>query len=296
LKRIAIIGLGLIGGSLGLALKQIKLDAELVGYARSLERREKALKRGAVDKVEDDLISTVSEANLVILATPVLAMREILAQIGNLLPGNCVVTDTASTKVQVMEWAERYLPPRVSFIGGHPMAGKELSGIEAANASLFDHCTYCLVPEPNASPEAIQSVTDLVKRIGAEHLFLTASEHDNFVAGISHLPFLLSVALVSATTKSSSWGEMSKLAATGYRDLTRLTSQNPEMTQGICLTNQGNILPWIDGFAGELSRLRQLIADRSAELAGIFAQAQQSHQQWLEEYDKKDRTLSLFKR
>ena len=126
-----------------------------------------------------------------------------------------------------------------------------------------------------------------MKQIGAAPLFITASEHDDFVAGISHLPLLLSTALTSITTKSPFWGEMSKLAATGYRDMTRLASQNPRMCRDICLTNQQNILKWIDQFAEELSRFRQLIADGS-DLEEVFAQARRERQRWLEEYDKKD--------
>jgi prephenate dehydrogenase len=183
----------LIGGSLGLALKRAGLEeTELVGCARNPQRASKALESGAFDKVESDLTSAVAKSDVVILAVPALAMEGILKEIGNHLPSGCIVTDTVSTKVKVMEWAEEHLPPGVTFIGGHPMAGKELSGIEAAEASLFEGCTYCLVPGRDASFEAAQAVVDLVKQIGADPLFIAASEHDNFVAGISHLPLLSS--------------------------------------------------------------------------------------------------------
>ncbi|GAG20296.1 unnamed protein product, partial [marine sediment metagenome] len=143
-RRVAIIGLGLIGGSIGLALKRTGPgETELVGYVRSPEAADKALRLAVVDRVEDDLRVAVDKADIVILATPVMAIKEILAQIGPHLPYGCVVTDTASTKAKVMEWAEEYLPPTVDFIGGHPMAGKEFSGIEAAEASLFEGCIYC---------------------------------------------------------------------------------------------------------------------------------------------------------
>jgi prephenate dehydrogenase len=288
-KRIAIIGLGLIGGSIGLALKQTALEeAEVVGYVRSPEAANKVLKLGAVDTIKESLASTVDKADLIILATPVMAMKEILAQIGPHLSHGCTVTDTASTKVKVMEWAEEYLPPTVNFIGGHPMAGKELPGIEAAEANLFQGCTYCLTPGQNVSPASIQLVVGLVSKIGANPIFTTPSEHDNFVAGVSHLPFVLSSALVMTTTQNPFWAKMSRLAATGYRDLTRLASQHPRMNYDICLTNRGNIVNWVDEFIKEVSRFRQLIAEDSEELEDAFIQARQERQAWLEKHDKKD--------
>jgi prephenate dehydrogenase len=289
MRHIAIIGLGLIGGSMGLAFKRAGLEGtKLVGYTRSSETAIKALKRGAVDKMEDNLASTVDKADIVILATPAMAMKEILKQIGPHLSPGCTVTDAASTKAKVMEWAEEYLPTTINFVGGHPMAGKELSGIEAAEADLFQGCTYCLVPGGNASPAAAQVVADLVNTLGATPLFITAPEHDNFVAGISHLPFILSSALVMSTTQSPFWREMSGLAAGGYRDLTRLASQHPRMNRDICLTNQQNILNWIDEFIKELSRFRQFITEGSEELEKAFIQAQQARQKWVEEHGKRD--------
>lgn len=289
-RRVAIIGLGLIGGSIGLALKRTGLrETELVGYVRSPEAADKALRLAVVDRVEQDLRAAVDEADIVILATPVMAIKEILAQIGPHLPPGCLVTDTASTKAKVMQWAEEYLPPTVDFIGGHPMAGKEFSGIEAAEASLFEGCIYCLVPGQNPSSASIQRIVDLVRELGANHLLITASEHDNSVAGISHLPLILSSALVTTTTDSPSWSKVSKLAATGYRDLTRLASQHPRMNRDICTTNGENITAWIDEFIKELRRFRQLIADdNEEEIEQAFIQARQARQRWVDEHAKRD--------
>ena len=287
-RRIAIIGLGLIGGSIGLALKRAGLEGtELVGYVRNQEAATKVLRLGAVDWVNEDMSFVVDKADLVILATPPVVIKDILAQIAPYLSPGCTVTDTASTKVKVMEWAEEYLPPSINFIGGHPMAGKELSGIEAAEAGLFQGCTYCLTAGQNASPAAVELLVGMVKKIGANPLFITAAEHDNLVAGISHFPLVLSAALVMTTTQSSSWGKMSKLAATGYYDSTRLASQHPRMNRDICLTNRPNILNWIDAFSKELSHFRELIAEDSEELEDAFIQAQQARQSWLREHDKR---------
>ena len=282
--RVAIIGLGLIGGSIGLALKQLaKPGWEIAGYVRRPEVAATALNSGVVDKVETGLAETVKEAELVIIATPVLTIKEILSQIADCLSPGCVVTDTASTKLQVMEWAEEILPPTVDFIGGHPMAGKETYGIQAAEAQLFQGCMYCLTPAGRASPPSIDKVTDMVKKLGATPVLIDAREHDNLVAGISHLPLLLSAALVSATAKDASWREMSKLAASGYRDLTRLASGNPQVNAHICLSNQEAILHWLDKFDKELDRYRQLVASRDKSLEEALAEANKARREWLKE-------------
>jgi prephenate dehydrogenase len=287
-RRIAIIGLGLIGGSIGLALKRAGSDGvELVGYARRPETADRALQLGAIDRVEGSLASTVDKAALVILAIPTMSVKEILCQIGSHLPAGSVVTDVASTKVQVMKWAEESLPPGVSFVGGHPMAGKELSGIEVADADLFRGCTYCIVPGRGASDDAVQTIVDLVHKVGARHVFVNAAEHDQFVAGISHLPLILASALVMATTKSPQWSKMSEVAATGYQGATRLASQHPRMNRDICLTNGENIVSWIDDFAKELQRFRGLIAEGDLGLEQAFDRARQARNAWIEEHDKK---------
>ena len=281
--RIAIIGLGLIGGSIGLALKQASWrGAEIIGYARRRETGSLALKSGAVDKVESNLRNVVKGADIVIIAAPVLTIKDIFEQIAPELSDDSIVTDTASTKMQVMQWAVKKLPSRISFVGGHPMAGKEISGIRAANADLFHNCIYCLTPLPQTKPAAVRTVKDMVNKLGAVPIVIGAEEHDRLVAGVSHLPLLLSVALVSVTTKNPSWQQMSRLAASGYRDLTRLASGNPEVNAHICLSNQAAIVSWIDAFIDELQRLRTLIADGSDEIEKALAVANEARRKWLE--------------
>jgi prephenate dehydrogenase len=280
--RLAIIGLGLIGGSIGLALKQANWrQTEVVGYVRRREVGSLALKLGAVDKVESDLRETVKGANIVIIATPIMTIKDIFSKIAPCLSDNSIVTDTASTKLQVMRWAEESLPPGIDFVGGHPMAGKETSGISAATADLFHNCTYCLTPAPQAKSAAVRTVKEMVKNLGAIPLTIGAQEHDSLVAGVSHLPLLLSVALVSATIKDPSWQQMSRLAASGYRDLTRLASGNPEVNAHICLSNQAAIVSWIDAFSEELQKLRKLVSDRSNEIEKALALANEARQKWL---------------
>jgi len=279
---VTIIGLGLIGGSIGLALRQGKKPGwELVGYSRRQETVANALSLGAIERGETSLKDAVKQADFVIIATPVLTVKEIFSEIAPHLPSGCIITDTASTKVQVVKWAEEILPPTVDFIGGHPMAGRETYGIQAAEAELFRGCTYCLTPSEKSSSKSIDTVTGMVKKLGAIPLFIDAQEHDNLVAGISHLPMLLSAALVSLTTKNPSWHEMSKLAASGYHDLTRLALGSPEVNSHICLSNQEAIVNWIDKFSQELQRYRQLVAKGDKRLEQALTEANKARQEWL---------------
>jgi prephenate dehydrogenase len=279
---VTIIGLGLIGGSIGLALRQGNEPGwEIVGYSRRQETVANALGSGAIERGTANLKDAVKQADFVIIATPVLTIKEIFSEIAPQLPSACIVTDTASTKVQVMKWAEEILPPTVDFIGGHPMAGRETYGIQAAEAELFRGCTYCLTSSKKASSKSIDTVTGMVKKLGAIPFFIDAQEHDNLVAGVSHLPMLLSTALVSLTTKKPSWSKMSKLAASGYHDLTRLASGSPEVNAHICLSNKEAIVDWIDKFSQELERYRQLVAGGDKRLERAFTDASKARQEWL---------------
>jgi prephenate dehydrogenase len=281
---VTIIGLGLIGGSIGLALRQGKKSRwEVVGYSRRRKTVADALSLGAVDRGATNLKDAVRQSELVIIATPVLTVKEIFTTIATHLPSGCIVTDTASTKVQVMKWADEILPPTVNFVGGHPMAGRETYGIQAARAELFQRCTYCVTPSDKASPKSIDTVIDMVRGLRAVSLFIDAQEHDDLVAGISHLPILLSAALVSLTTKDLSWSKMSKLAASGYHDLTRLASGSPEVNSHICLSNQDAIVGWIDRFDQELKRYRQLVAKGDKRLEQALAEAGKARQEWLKQ-------------
>jgi len=281
---VTIIGLGLIGGSIGLALRRGRgRKWEVVGYSRRQETVATALDLGAIDRGEANLRDAVGQASLIIIATPVMTMKKILSDIAPYLPAGCIVTDVASTKVNVMRWAEEMLPPTVDFVGGHPMAGKETYGIQAANADLFRGCVYCLTPSQKASRESVGTVVGMVKRLGGTPFFIDAQEHDDLVAAISHLPMLISAALVSSTTEDPSWSnKMSRLAASGYHDVTRLASGNPEVNADICLTNREAIIKWIDEFIAELQRYRQLVADGDKRLEEALTEANKARQQWLD--------------
>jgi prephenate dehydrogenase len=278
--RVAIIGLGLIGGSIGLALRKARAAQEVVGYDLGRGVCDHARKVGAIDQSYGALADAVRGAELVVLATPVGAIRALLQSISPSLSPGTVVTDVASTKVQVINWAEEFLPTTVSFVGGHPMAGKEMSGVGAADAGLFQKRIYCLTPTPRTRPAAISKVSALVEILGARVRFLEASEHDGQVAAVSHLPFLASIALMNTVVDDAAWGDAALLAANGFRDVSRLAAGSPEMYRDICLTNTAAIAGKLDAYIAHLQLLREHIAAHDEHIDELFAHAQQARQQW----------------
>jgi prephenate dehydrogenase len=181
------------------------------------------------------------------------------------LPEGCVVTDVGSTKTQVLKWADELLPDSVDFVGGHPMAGRETPGPDNADATLFAGKPYCVIPSPKASQRAVGEITTLAEAVGAEPYFIGLDEHDSFVAAVSHLPFLVSTALVGCTSKSANWSDIGQLASSGYRDITRLASGDATMHRDICVSNAEPIVAWIDAFIRELYEYRKLL-DSGTEL------------------------------
>jgi prephenate dehydrogenase len=279
-NRVAILGLGLIGGSIGLALHKAKAAQQVVGYDLGKGVMNQARKVGAIDQPFSALADAVRGSELIILATPVGAMKALLQDIASAVLPGAVVTDVASTKVQVITWAEEFLPSTVAFVGGHPMTGKELSGVEAADASLFQNHIYCLTPTARTNPNAITKVSTLIEVLGARVRFLEPAEHDGQVAGVSHLPFLASIALMNTVAESSAWGDAALLAAGGFRDATRLAGGNPEMYRDICLTNAEALTRWLNEYIRTLSTLRDRIAEHDRSLDETFAKVQQMRQQW----------------
>jgi prephenate dehydrogenase len=287
MARIAIIGTGLIGTSMGLALRHSGIkDLHVVGTDYDNSAKAGAQKSGGFHRIENRLASAIQDADIVMLATPVMAMKDLMEAIGPQLPEGCVVTDVGSTKKEVLDWAEAILPRNVPFVGGHPMAGKETSGPANADANLFRGKPYCIIPGSRAGQQSVSVVTTIAEAIGANPFFIGLHEHDSFVAAVSHLPFILSVALVGCTSKSANWGDIAQLASTGYRDLTRLASGDPIMHRDICVSNPEPIVAWIDAFIRELYDMRKVLTGEDGSLNGdavqqMFEQAFLAREQWL---------------
>ncbi len=256
---ITIVGLGLMGGSLALALRRYSEVPRLIGVVRSPERAEEARQYRVVDEVTVDLEAGVQEADLVVLATPVRTLIRQIRRIGPYLRPDAVVLDLGSTKTAICQ-AMAALPEHVQPVGGHPMCGKEVAGLAHAEATLYDGATFVLCPLPRTAPWALALCHDLIDRLGARPLILEPQRHDELVAAISHLPYLLSVALVAAAHRV---GEKDprvwRVAASGFRDTSRLASSDVKMMMDILLTNRDAVLSMIDTYLTELHTLRELL-------------------------------------
>ncbi len=284
-NRIAIIGLGLIGGSLGLALHQAKATLEIAGFDMGEGSSLRAFKVGAIDQPCESLKEVVQGAELVVLATPVGVMKSILKDLGLFVSPGTVITDVASTKAQVVAWAEEFLPSSVLFVGGHPMTGKEVSGVEVADALLFQNCIYCLTPTQLTQTSALRKVAAFVEMLNARVCYLSPEEHDKQVASVSHLPFIASVALMSTVAQDETWSEAALLAASGFRDMTRLAGGSPEMYRDICMTNDKAIVTQLDSYIEALQKIRNRIHVQDKHIGDLFTETQQQRLQWLSSRD-----------
>jgi prephenate dehydrogenase len=283
--RVAIIGLGLMGGSLGLALRAGGADGRLasvvVGYDAAPGVAERALARGALDLVCASAAEAAQMADLVVIATPTLAAEQTLRAVASHLAPDVVVTDLCSVKAPLVRLAPQALSRPQQFVGGHPMAGMERSGIEAATADLYRRARWALTPTPLTAPDALRRVRALVVALGAEPVELDAEAHDLAVAGISHLPLTLAVALTQTLAEADDWPTMALLAAGGYRDATRVAAGDPVMGRDILLTNRAALLARLDAFMEALATLRAIIARGDAvEIEAALLAARAARRAW----------------
>ena len=284
MTKIAIVGTGLIGTSLALAIKQSQLQVDVVGTDYDQSARSGAQKSGACKKVEANLAGAIRGADVVIYATPVMAMREMMEASVSDFEDGCVITDVGSSKKVVLEWADEILPKRVNFVGGHPMAGKEVSGPTNADGDLFKGKAYCIIPSITADKSAVSSVTTLAESIGAKPFFIGVDEHDSFVAAASHLPFMMSVALMETASKSANWEDIAQLASSGFAGISRLASGDPIMHRDICVSNPKPIVAWMDAYIREMYEIRNLLANENGPdpdaVHKVFVNAMEARARW----------------
>ncbi|MCY4640883.1 MAG: prephenate dehydrogenase/arogenate dehydrogenase family protein [Chloroflexi bacterium] len=268
MPRVAILGTGLIGTSIGLRLHSHgrTSDLSVVGWDRNPDHAREARERGAIAETAASVEEAVAGAWLVVLAAPVLALRSLLEDVGaeaaaGRIAANAVVTDTGSTKADVMRWATETLPASVSFVGGHPMAGKTEPGPAAADGALFEGARWVLVPSRSAPGGAVETVTSLINTMGAEAMFMDAEEHDAYVAAVSHLPLAAAVALFTLVRESEAWPEMSMLASSGFLGATRLAQSDTSMAYDIFATNREQVAHWLERYGDEIARFRERLLD-----------------------------------
>jgi len=274
-NKITIIGVGLIGGSLGLALKEKKPNFKIVGVDKP-EIIKKAIARGAIDEGTVNLEEGIKEADIVIIATPVKTILNILIQVNPFLKKGCLVTDTGSTKQQIVQKANEVLSKDVFFIGGHPMAGSEKCGIEEANPHLFQDRTYILTPTKKSNLIAIDKIFSLIKMIGANRLILDPLEHDRIAGAVSHLPQIIAVSLINTTAELALRGNNTnyfKAIGEGFKDVTRIASSPYKIWEDICETNQENILKMIQEFRNYLGVIEDKLKNNPSSLKEEFQKA-----------------------
>jgi prephenate dehydrogenase len=260
---VAIIGLGLMGGSLALALRANKACAKIIAIERDENTRAQALAFGAVDEATDDL-SRASQANIIVLATPVRAIIELLPRVGNTARDGTIVIDLGSTKREIVQ-AMDVLPAHVQPIGGHPMCGKETSGFGSADLNLFRNAIFALTPLDRTSAQTIALAQSLVEIIGAQPLVIDAERHDQIVAITSHLPFVVASALMAIANEQASQDEwLPKFAASGFRDTSRLAASDATMMSDILSTNRANVVKMLRQYSMQLESLTQLIEHADA--------------------------------
>ena len=272
--RLCIVGLGLMGGSLAQALHGEA--REVVGVDAHAATRQQALADGVVDRATADLTSGISTADMVILATPVKAILRTLAQLPQVKPEGCLVLDLGSTK-QAINVAMSALPDSFAALGGHPMCGKEQAGYSAADPDLYRGQTFILTRNERSTAVVEREVLALLAVIGAQPLFLSAEHHDQLVASVSHVPYLLSAALarqVAAQEDDDLW----RVSASGYRDTSRLAGSDPQMMLDILLTNRTAVSVKLAAYQAQLGHLAGLLDEGDdAALAAWLAEAQQGH-------------------
>jgi len=283
LRKIVICGVGLIGGSFGLAQKSAGV-AEVVGIGRSRASLEEAVRRGAIDRPAEDWAGALDGADLVLLATPVGQMEAVMRQLAPHLSPGTLVTDGGSTKQDVIAAARRALGDKIGqFVPGHPIAGAEKSGVAAATADLYQGKRVVLTPLPENPPGTVAAVRAAWEACGAVVSELAPRAHDRTFAAVSHLPHLLAFALVHEFAGREDSGQLFGFAAGGFRDFTRIASSHPEMWRDICIANRAPLIVELDAYLAELLRVRVLLASSDgAGLEALFGRARAMRDAWLE--------------
>ncbi|NVE00483.1 prephenate dehydrogenase/arogenate dehydrogenase family protein [Massilia sp. BJB1822] len=284
LNKVVIYGVGLIGGSFARALKKAGAAQHIVGMDRSQDALQRALALGIIDEVGGELPAVLSGADLVLLAAPVAQTERILASILPHLGPDTIITDAGSTKSDVAAAARRALGGSVAqFVPGHPIAGRETNGPDAAIDDLYQGKKAVLTPLPENPAAAVERVTAAWRACGAIIHTLTPEEHDKVFAAVSHLPHLLAYALVDDVARKPHADLLFQYAASGFRDFTRIAGSSPEMWRDISLANQAALLTELDAYLAQLTQIRaSLAAGDGAVLEATYANAQRARRQWIE--------------
>ena len=281
--KVVIIGVGLIGGSLGLIMKEQGLATVIVGVGRRIENLELAVKLGAIDRYESQAQEAVKDADLVILATPVDTYTTHLQEWGACLPSQAIVSDVGSVKGKLVEEAELLLPQHVRFVGAHPIAGREKSGVAYATNDLFKGARCLVTPTKRTDPEALELICRLWRAAGSVVGSLDPFIHDFVLGGVSHLPHVAAFALMQALSElQGQLGDSAtllKYSGGGLRDTTRIAASSPEMWRDICLANRDNLLNMIEVYIQHLEQFKNFVENSDGTgLEKVIEQAKQTRE------------------
>ncbi|MBI5887113.1 MAG: prephenate dehydrogenase/arogenate dehydrogenase family protein [Deltaproteobacteria bacterium] len=260
-KKVAIIGVGLIGGSLAMAMKHKRMADTIVGIGRGTANLELAMRLGVVDSIALDIESGVAGADLVVVAVPVLKIGETIKKAASGLTSPCIITDVGSVKKAIIDECEAALPEGITYVPGHPIAGTESSGVEAAMANLYNERVCILTPTSNTPQSDIGKIREMWQEAGSKVVIMDAAAHDRLLSAISHLPHIIAYTLVNTVAAAGEKNiDFLKYSAGGFRDFTRIASSSPEMWADVCAMNKDNIIGMIENFQRQLEALKRLMA------------------------------------
>ncbi len=281
-NQLGVIGCGLMGGSFALALKRGGLVKRVIGYSKSPSTTERAKKLGVIDVAAESALLAVSGSDIVLIAVPVAATETTLKAIRHLVEPGVLVMDVGSTKRDVVDAARRVLRERiVSFVPAHPIAGKEVSGIQHADAALYSGRQVIITPLAQTAPELVQKATDVWSAIGAQVLKMTPENHDAAFAAVSHLPHLLAFAYFSSVVNQPAGRDYLSLAGPGFRDFTRIAASSPEMWRDVLVANREEVLKQSQRFRQALDALEHVIREGNADaLEGLIRAPAEGRAGW----------------
>ncbi len=274
-QRMAIAGVGLIGGSLAQAVKERKVVGEVVGVGRNEERLKRACEAGIIDNFTAQIDDSLGTVDLMVIATPVCMIADLVEKMIPFLKEGTVITDVGSVKKEIVEQVEGFMPDTLHFVGGHPIAGTENSGFEHSFSTLFEERTCILTPVESTNQQAIRQVQELWSRVGSIVVCLNCDEHDEILAAVSHLPHMVAYGMVNCLLTIEGFEEnIFSFSAGGFKDFTRIAGSDPAMWRDIALMNREKLLSMIERFQSYLEELKEAIEQKDSEK--LFAEFQKS--------------------